>query len=158
MKLFVATAFALSLASPALAQSATARAGGGEFSGFKTYWAQSREGCRPMISLSVKNVSSGTIGPIDIRMEVVDTDKKSKFASGSATLTPADLPPGGTKNIAIGADQSISSRDCLGDMHQPPLSGIHFAARLTATVSHDADGVEIFPAQPMAEERIPTPN
>src|SRR5579864_1966497 len=97
MNPFIAAAFVLLLASPALAQSETARAGGGEFSGFKTYWAEHREGCQPMISFSVKNISSGTIGPIEMRMEVLDKDKKSIFASGSATLAPADLPRGGTK-------------------------------------------------------------
>ena len=155
MKPFIAAAFALLLASPALAQSETARAGGGEFSGFKTYWAEHREGCQPMISFSVKNINSDTIEPIEIRMEVLDKDKKSIFASGSATLTPADLPRGGSKNIAIGADHSITARDCLGDMHQPPLSGIHFAVRLSATVSQDPNGIEIFPEQPIKEERVP---
>lgn len=158
MKPVIAAAFALLLASPALAQSDTARAGGGEFWGFKTYWAQSREACRPMISFSVKNASSGPIGPMEIRMEVVDTDKKAKFAGGSATLAPADLPPGATKDIAIGADQSISSRDCVGDMHQPPLSGIHFAVQLSATVGQDPKGIEIFPQQPIKEQLVPARN
>jgi len=158
MKPFIAAAIALILASTALAQSEPARAGGGEFSSFKTYWAENKEGCQPMISFSVKNVSSGAIGPIEIRMEVLDKDKKSIFAGGSATLTPADLPQGGTKNIAIGADHGITARDCLGDMHQPPFSGIHFAVRLTATVSHDPSGIEIFPEQPIKEERVPERN
>jgi len=155
MKPFIAAAIALILASTALAQSEPARAGGGEFSSFKTYWAENKEGCQPMISFSVKNVSSDAIGPIEIRMEVLNKDKKSIFASGSATLTPGDLPRGGTKNIAIGADHSISARDCLGDMHQPPFSGIHFAVRLTATLSHDPNGIEIFPEQPIKEESVP---
>jgi hypothetical protein len=156
MKPFIAAAIALILASTALAQSEPARAGGGEFSSFKTYWAENKEGCQPMISFSVKNVSSGAIGPIEIRMEVLDKDKKSIFASGSATLAPADLPRGGTKNIAIGDNHSITARDCLGDMHQPPFSGIHFAVRLTATLSQDPNGIEIFPEQPIKEERVPT--
>jgi len=155
MKPFISTALALILANPALAQLETARAGGGEFSGFKTYWADNNEGCQPMISFSVKNVSSSAIGPIEIRMEVVDKDKKSIFASGSTTLTPADLPRGGSKNIAIGADHRITARDCLGDMHQPPFSGIHFAVRLTAMLNHDPSGIEIFPEQPIKEERVP---
>jgi hypothetical protein len=158
MKPCIVAAFALLLASPAFAQSEPARAGGADFSGFKTYWAQSREGCRPTISFSARSNSSGTMEPIEIRMEVRDKDKKSVFATGSTTLTAADLPAGGAKDIAIGADQSITVRDCLGDMHQPPLSGIHFSVRLSATVGHGADGIEIFPEQPIGEERVPASN
>ena len=155
MKSFVTAMLALTLASPACAQSGTARAGVGEFSGFKTYWAENKDGCKPMISFKIKNVSSGEIGPIDVHMEVLDKDKKSIFASGSATVTPADLPQGGTKDIAIGGDRNITARDCLGDMHQPAFSEIHFAVRLTATLGHDANRVEIFPEQPIKEERVP---
>jgi hypothetical protein len=145
----------LASAGPACAQSDVARAGGGEFSGFKTYWAEKREGCRPMISFRIKNVSSGAIEPIEVRLEVLDKDKKSVFAGGSAAIAPADLPPGGTKDVAIGADHDITSRDCIGDMHQIPFSDIHFAVRLTATVGQNATKVEILPEQPMKQDRVP---
>jgi hypothetical protein len=91
-------------------------------------------------------------------MEVLDQDKKSVFAGGSAAIAPADLPPGGTKDIAIGADHDITSRDCIGDMHQIPFSDIHFAVRLTATVGHNSSNVEIFPEQPMKPDRVPARN
>ena len=155
MKRFILVLLAIPLAGPACAQSDVARAGGGEFSGFKTYWAEKREGCRPMISFRIKNVSSGAIEPIEVQMEVLDKDKKSVFAGGSAAITPADLPPGGTKDIAIGADHDITSRDCIGDMHQIPFSDIHFAVRLTATVGQNPTHVEILPEQPMKQDRVP---
>lgn len=155
MKSFATAMLALTLAGPACAQSATARAGGGEFSGFKTYWAENKDGCRPMISFKIKNVSSGDIGPIDVHMEVLDRDKKSIFASGSATVTPAELPQGASKDVAVAGDHNITARDCLGDMHQPAFSEVHFAIRLTATLGHDPSGVEIFPEQPIKDERVP---
>jgi hypothetical protein len=154
MKRFIFIMFALASAGPAGAQSDVARAGGGEFSSFKTYWVEKREGCKPMVSFRIKNVSSGAIEPIEVRMEVLDKDKKSVFAGGSAMIAPADLPPGGTKDIAIGADHDITSRDCIGDMHQIPFSDIHFAVRLTATVDH-ATNIEILPEQPMKPDRVP---
>ena len=152
---FVFVMLALASAGPACAQSDVARAGGGEFSAFKTYWVEKREGCTPMISFKIKNVSSGAIEPIKVRMEVLDTDKQSVFAGGSAAIAPADLPPGGTKDIAIGADHDIPSRDCIGDMHQIPFSDIHFAVRLTATVGQNPTHVEILPEQPMKQDRVP---
>jgi hypothetical protein len=155
MKRFIFVLLALASAGPACAQSDVARAGGGEFSGFKTYWAEKREGCRPMISFRIKNVSSGAIEPIEVRLEVLDKDKKSVFAGGSAAIAPADLPPGGTKDVAIGADHDITSRDCIGDMHQIPFSDIHFAVRLTATVGQNPTKVEILPEQPMKQDRVP---
>ena len=155
MKRFIVAVLALASAGPACAQSDVARAGGGEFSGFKTYWVEKREGCKPMISFKIKNISSGAIEPIEVRMEILDKDKKSMFAGGSAAIAPADLPPGGTKDIAIGADHDIPSRDCIGDMHQIPFSDIHFAVRLTATVGPNSTKVEILPEQPMKEERVP---
>jgi hypothetical protein len=155
MKRFIFIMFALASAGPAGAQSDVARAGGGEFSSFKTYWVEKREGCKPMVSFRIKNVSSGAIEPIEVRMEVLDKDKKSVFAGGSAMIAPADLPPGGTKDIAIGADHDITSRDCIGDMHQIPFSDIHFAVRLTATVDHNATNIEILPEQPMKPDRVP---
>jgi hypothetical protein len=155
MKRFIFVLLALASAGPACAQSDVARAGGGEFSGFKTYWAEKREGCRPMISFRIKNVSSGAIEPIEVRLEVLDKDKKSVFAGGSAAIAPADLPPGGSKDVAIGADHDITSRDCIGDMHQIPFSDIHFAVRLTATVGQNPTKVEILPEQPMKQDRVP---
>jgi len=155
MKRFIFIMFAVASAGPACAQSDVARAGGGEFSNFKTYWLEKRESCKPMVSFRIKNVSSGAIEPIEVRMEVLDKDKKSVFAGGSAMIAPADLPAGGTKDIAIGADQDITSRDCIGDMHQIPFSDIHFAVRLTATVDHNPTNIEILPEQPMKQDRVP---
>jgi hypothetical protein len=155
MKRFILVMLALASAGPACAQSAIARAGGGEFTDFKTYWLEKRESCRPMVSFRIKNVSSGAIEPIEVRMEVLDQDKKAIFAGGSAVIAPADLPPGATKDVAIGADHDITSRDCIGDMHQIPFSDIHFAVRLTAAVGHDPTNVEILPEQPMKQDRVP---
>ena len=146
------------LAAPAFAQSDMARAGGAEFFGFKTYWADKREGCRPMISFKVKNVSSAEVGAIDIRMDVLDKDKNAVFAGGSAAVTATDLPPGQIREVAIGGDHEIAPRDCRGDMHQSPLSGIHFAVRLTAKVGADPTGVEILAEEPMKQDRIPAQN
>ena len=156
MKRFIFIMFAVASAGPACAQSDVARAGGGEFSNFKTYWLEKRESCKPMVSFRIKNVSSGAIEPIEVRMEVLDKDKKSVFAAGAAAI--ADLPPGGTKDIAIGADHDITSRDCMGDMHQIPFSDVHFAVRLTATVGHNPGNVEILPEQPMKPDRVPVRN
>ena len=153
---FVFVMLALASAGPACAQSDVARAGGGEFSAFKTYWAEKREGCTQTIAFTIKNVSSGAIEPIEVRMEVLDKDKKSVFAGGSAAI--ADLQPGATKDIAIGADHDITSRDCIGDMHQIPFSDVHFTVRLTATVGHNSSNVEILPEQPMKPDRVPARN
>jgi hypothetical protein len=155
MRLILATLLTTALAAPAVAQSDVAHAGGAEFFGFKTYWAQKREGCRPMISFKIRNTSSGNVGPIEFHMDVVDTDKKSVFAGGLASVPSTELPPGETKEIAIGGDHDITPRDCLGDMHEMAFSGIHFAVRLTATVGQDSTAVEIVQDAPMQEERVP---
>jgi hypothetical protein len=155
MKRFIFIMLALASPGPAVAQSDIPRAGGGEFTDFKTYWVEKRESCKPMVSFRIKNVSSEAIEPIEVRLEVLDRDKKSIFAVGSAVIAPADLPAGATKDIAIGADQDITSRDCIGDMHQIPFSDIHFAVRLTATVGHNPTNVEILPEQPMKQDRVP---
>jgi len=155
MKRFIFAVLALASAGPAGAQSDIARAGGGEFSDFKTYWIEKRESCKPMVSFRIRNASSAAIEPIEVRMEVLDEDKKSIFAGGAAAIAPADLPPGATKDIAIGGDHEITSRDCIGDMHQIPFSDIHFAVRLTATVGHNPGNVEILAAQPMKQDRVP---
>lgn len=156
MRLILATLLTAALATPAVAQSEVPHAGGAEFFGFKTYWAQKREGCRPMISFKIRNTSSGDVGPIEFHMEVVDNDKKSVFAGGLASVPSTDLPPGQTKEIAIGGDHDITPRECLGDMHEMAFSGIHFAIRLIATVGHDPVGVEIVRDEPMQEDRVPT--
>ncbi len=156
MRLILATLLTAALATPAVAQSEVPHAGGAEFFGFKTYWAQKREGCRPMISFKIRNTSSGDVGPIEFHMEVVDNDKKSVFAGGMASVPSTDLPPGQTKEIAIGGDHDITPRECLGDMHEMAFSGIHFVIRLIATVGHDPVGVEIVRDEPMEEDRVPT--
>jgi hypothetical protein len=156
MRFIFATLLTLTLAAPAVAQSDAPRAGGAEFFGLKTYWAQKREGCQPMVSLKIKNTSSGGIGPIQFRMEVVDMDNKSVFASGSALVSSSDLPPGHAQEIAIGGDRDIMPRDCLGDMHEMAFSNIHFAIRLTATVGQDPVAVEIARDEPIKEERVPS--
>lgn len=155
MRLILATLLTTALATPAVAQSDVPHAGGAEFFGFKTYWTKKREGCQPMISFKIRNTSSGDIGPIEFRMEVVDEDKKSVFAGGMASVPSADLPPGQTKEIAIGGDHDITPRECLGDMHEMAFSSIHFAIRLTATVGQDPVAVEIVRDEPMQEERVP---
>ena len=151
----IPVALALALALPAFAQSDAPRVGGAAFSGFKTYWADRREGCRPMVSFTVRNDSSAPVGPIDIRMEVLDKDKDAVFAGGSATVAAADLPPGRSADIAIGGDRDITPRDCRGDMHQSPLSAIHFAVRLTAKIGPGQPGVEILRNEPMTQQRVP---
>jgi hypothetical protein len=155
MRLIVAVLLTTAVAAPAVAQSDVPHAGGAEFFGFKTYWAQKREGCRPMISFKIRNTSSGDVGPIEFRMEVVDNDKKSVFADGLASVPSTDLPPGQTKEIAIGGDHDITPRQCLGDMHEMAFSGMHFAIRLTARVGQDPACVEIMRDAPMQEERVP---
>jgi hypothetical protein len=148
-------ALATVLALPAFAQSDAPRAGAAAFSGFKTYWAERRDGCRPMISFTVRNDSPESVGPIDIRMEVVDKDKGAVFAGGAATVASAGLPPGQSADIAIGGDHDITPRDCRGDMHQSPFSAIHFTVRLTAKIGQDQAGVEILRDEPMTQQRVP---
>ena len=156
MRFIFATLLTLTMAAPAVAQSEGTHAGGAEFFGLKTYWAQKREGCQPMVSFKIKNTSSGDIGPIQFRMEVVDMDNKSVFASGLASVSSTDLPPGHTQEIAIGGDRDIMPRDCLGDMHETAFSSIHFAIRLSATVGKDPVTVEIARDEPIKEERVPS--
>jgi hypothetical protein len=156
MRVIIAMLLTLILAAPAVAQSDGARTGGAEFFGVKTYWAQKREGCQPMVSFTIKNATSGAIGPIQFRMQVVDMDTKSVFASGSASVSSTDLPPGHTQEIAIGGDHDIMPRDCLGDMHEMAFSNIHFAIRLTAAVGQDPVTVEIARDEPIKEERVPS--
>ena len=155
MRLMLATFLTVALATGAVAQSDVPRAGGAEFSGFKTYWAEKRESCQPMISFKIKNTSPGAIGPIGVRMEVVDKDKGSVFASGLASVPSAELPPGNSKEIAIGGDHEIAPHDCLGDMHETAFSTIHFAIRLTATTGQDPTSVEILREEPMKDELVP---
>jgi hypothetical protein len=151
-------AVAMALALPAFAQSDAPRVGGAAFSGFKTYWADRRAGCRPMVSFAVRNDSSEKVGPIDIQMEVLDKDKGAVFAGGAATVASAGLLPGQSAEIAIGGDHDITPRDCRGDMHQSPLSAIHFTVRLTAKIGQDQAGVEILRDEPMTQQRIPAPD
>ena len=154
--IFVALSTALAfLALPAFAQSDAPRVGVAAFSGFKTYWADRRDGCRPMVSFTVRNDSSETMGSIDIRMEVLDKDKGAVFAVGSATVASAGLPPGESADAAIGGDHDITSRDCRGDMHQSPFSAIHFTVRLTAKIGQDQADVEIVRDEPMTQQRVP---
>lgn len=156
MRLMLATLLSMASVATAAAQSDVRHSGGAEFSSFKTYWLEKREGCQPVISLKIKNTSSGLIGPIGLRMEVVDKDQKSVFAVGLASMPSIDLPPDHTREIAIAADRTITPRDCLGGMHEAALSTIHFAIRLTATVGQDPVSVEIVRDEPMSEERVPT--
>jgi hypothetical protein len=158
MRLMLATLSTMVLSVSAAAQSDIVRAGGAEFSGFNTYWTEKHEGCQPMISFTVKNSSSGDIGPVEFRMEVVDNDRKSVFAGGSASMSSTDLPPGHTKEIAIGGDHDITLHDCMGDMHEAPFSSIHFAIGLSAKIGHDSASVEIVRDQPMKGESVPAKN
>jgi hypothetical protein len=153
--LVLATPLTMALAAPGVAQSGVQRAGGAEFSGLKTYWAEKREGCQPMIAFNIKNASSGAIGPIELRMEVVDKDTKSVFAGGAASVPSTGLPPGQIKEIAIGGDHDIAAHDCLGDMHEMAFSNIHFTVRLTATVGQDRMSVDVARDAPMTQERVP---
>jgi hypothetical protein len=155
MRLMLATLLTVALATGAVAQSEVPRAGGAEFSGFKTYWAEKRESCQPMISFKIKNTSSGAIGPIRVRMEVVDKDKGTVFATGLVSVPSAELPPGNAKEIAIGGDHEIAPHDCLGDMHEAAFSTIHFVIRLSATVGQDATSVEILRDEPVKDELVP---
>jgi len=148
----------MALVTPGFAQPDIARAGGAEFFGFKTYWADKQDGCRPMVSFTVKNVSSAELGAIDFHMEVLDKDQNSVFAGGSASVAASDLPPGQIRDVAIGVDRPITPRDCRGDMHQSPLSGIHFSVRLTAKIGAEPAGVEILPDEPMTQIRVPAQN
>jgi hypothetical protein len=155
MRTMLTTFLTVALTTGAVARSDVPRAGGAEFSGFKTYWAEKRESCQPMISFKIKNTSSGAIGPISVRMEVVDKDKGSVFAGGLASVPSAELPPGNSKEIVIGGDHEIAPHDCLGDMHETAFSTIHFAIRLTATAGEDPTSVEILRDEPMKDELVP---
>jgi len=154
MRLMFATLLTLAVATTAVAQSDVRRAGGAEFFGVRTYWAEKREGCQPMISVKIENTLSGDVGPIELRMEVVDKDKRSVVAGGLASVPATDLPPGHTKEIAIGGDHDITAHECLGDMHEMAFSTIHFAIRLTAKVGQDPVSVEIARDEPMTDERV----
>jgi hypothetical protein len=154
MRLMLATLLTTTVATQALAQSDVVRAGGAEFFGVKTYWAEKREGCQPMISLKIKNPSSGDLGPIALHLDVVDKDKNAVFARGLASVPSIDLPPGRTKDIAIGGDHDITAHECLGDMHETAFSGIHFAVRLIATAGPGAASVEIVRDEAMKEELV----
>jgi hypothetical protein len=168
VKRATSAALIIALATPALAQydiaqsefapSGTARADGAEFFGFKTYWADKPDGCRPAVSFKVKNVSSAELGMIGFRMDVLDKDQNSVFADASASVAAGDLPPGQIRDVAIGVDRAITPRDCRGDMHQSPLSGIHFSVRLIAKIGADPNGIEILPDEPMTQIRVPTQN
>jgi hypothetical protein len=155
MRLMLATLLTTAVAAQAVAQSDVVRAGGAEFFGFKTYWAEKRDGCQPMISLKIKNPSSGDLGPIALRLDVVDKDKNAVFARGLASVASTELPPGRTKDIAVGGDHDITAHECLGDMHEMAFSGIHFAVRLTATAGQDPAGAEIVRDEPMRDELVP---
>jgi hypothetical protein len=158
MRWLLAMPLTAALATSAAAQSGILRAGGAEFLGVKTYWTEKRDGCRPVISFQVKNTSAEEIGPIEFRLEVVDTDSHSVFARGEASLASSDLPPGRSREIAIGGDRDITPLDCLGDMHQIAFSGIHFTVRLNATIGKDAEHGKIAWDTPMSEERVPAQN
>ncbi|HEY4041767.1 MAG TPA: hypothetical protein VGM32_07965 [Rhodopila sp.] len=149
MRWMLATFLTMTLVFPAVADSDAKIVGGAAFSDFKTYWAQKRDGCQPMIAFKLENTSPGEIGPIAIRLEVVDTDKGSAFAAGGVSLPSSDLPPGHVKDISIGGDHDISAHDCLGDMHETAFSAVHFLVRLSATAGPDAANVEIVRDVPM---------
>jgi hypothetical protein len=154
MRPLFGTLLVITAASPAVAQSS----GGAAFSGVRTYWAEKREGCQPLVAVTVKNVSAATIGPIGLRMEVIDTDTKSAFARGEASVPATELPPGRATTITIGGDRDITPLDCLGDMHEAPFSTIHFAIRLTATIGADPAIVQIAAAEPMSDQRVSAGN
>jgi hypothetical protein len=158
MRSMLVSLLTLALLDPAVAQSNVGSGAGAEFSGSKSYWVQKREGCQPVVALRIKNTTSGTIGPIEFRLDIVDQDNKSVFASGSASVAARDLPPGAIKEIAIGGDHDIMPRDCLGDMHEVAFSAIHFAVRLVAMVGPNPTRVEIMNGEPMTEERVPGEN
>ena len=87
-----------------------------------------------MISFNIKNASSGPIGPIEFRMEVVDKDKKSVFAGGLASVPSIDVPPGHTKRNRHRRRPRHHGPRPPGDMHEMAFSTIHFAIWVTATV------------------------
>jgi hypothetical protein len=151
----LATLLTVALATTSFAQPDVARVDGAEFSGFRTYWTQKRESCQPMISLKIKNTSSGAIGPIRVNMEVVDTDNGSVFAGGLALLPSAELQPGNTKEITIGGDREIAPHDCLGDMHEAAFATVHFVIRLTATAGQDPTSVKILRDEPVKDDVVP---
>nr|WP_294507299.1 hypothetical protein [uncultured Rhodopila sp.] len=148
----------MAVAAPLAARSEVVRAGGAEFSGFRTYWAETRDGCQPMVSFRIANTSAGDIRPMAFRLEVVDRDTMSVFASGSASVASGGIPPGRSKDVAIGGDRDISAHDCLGDMHEMAFSAIHFAVRLAATLGGESAGLELMRDQPMTEDRVPARN
>jgi hypothetical protein len=159
MRWMLATFLMTALVAPAVADPdptvvGTKIVGGAAFSGFKTYWAQRPDGCQPMAAFEITNTSSGNIGPIEVRLEVVDRDKGSVFAAGAASVPSSELPPGRVKQIAIGGDHEISAHDCLGDMHEAAFSSIHFAVRLFARASQDAASAEVVRDAPMQEALV----
>lgn len=158
MRLMLATLLTVTLAAPAVAQPETVRAGGAELSSFSNYWIEKPEGCQPMISFTIKNVSSGDIGPVEFRLQIVDNDKQSVFAGGSASVPSADLRPGHSKEIVIGGDRDITLHDCMGDMHETPFSSIHFAVQLTAKVGQNPASIKVVREEPMKDETVPSQN
>jgi len=154
MRLIRATVLTTALATAAIAQSEVPNVPGVAFSGFRTYWVQKRDGCRPVIAFNVRNTSDRDIGAIEFRMEVVDNDKNALFAGGMASVPAGELPPGHSRDLAIGGDHDITAHDCLGDMHETAFSGIHFVVRLSAKSGHDAASVEIVRNEPMTEALV----
>ncbi len=155
MRWMLAMPLTVALATSAVAQSAISSAGGAELTDLKTYWAESRDGCRPMVSFQIKNTSVDDIGPIEFRMEVLDKDSHSVFARGMASMASGEPTRGHSKDIVIGGDRDITPLDCLGDMHQAAFSTIHFDVRLTATIGKEGGHGEIVRDEPMSEERVP---
>src|ERR1700761_8817687 len=107
MRMTLAALLTLAPGIGAVAQSYLPRFGNAEFSGFKTFWVQKPEGCQPMISFNIKNISSGAIGPIRVLMDVVDKDRDSVFAGGVIVVPSDELPPGKAKEVVIGGDHEI---------------------------------------------------
>jgi hypothetical protein len=151
MRLLLATFLATTLPIVAIAQSEVSGPRGAAFFGFRTYWAQKRDGCRPMLALKVRNASSAALGPIELRMQVVDTDRGAVFANGLASVPSGELPPGQARDIVIGGDHDITAHECLGDMHETAFSGIHFVVRVSARAGQDAASVEIVGNEPMTD-------
>jgi hypothetical protein len=154
MRMMLATLTTVGLATAAVAQSGTLFGGKAAVSDVKTYWSEKRDGCQPMISFLLKNISAKDTGPIKFRLEVVDKDKGSVFARGSVVVLLSDVPPGHAKALTIGGDHVITPHDCLGDMHEAAFSTIHFAVRLTATASDDPAGIDVLEDEPMKDELI----
>lgn len=144
----------MAMAIPAVAQPAPQAVGGALFSGIKTYWTQHENGCQPMVAVTIRNPTGAEVGPIGLRVEVIDTDAKSTFGIGTASVPAAELPPGAAKTIAIGADHQITPHDCIGDMHEVPFSTIHFVVRLSATAGQGAS-VDLARDVPMQPDLAP---